>query len=178
MTPEIIIIAAVAADGGIGRDGRLLYRLKADMQRFRRLTIGHTIIMGRRTFESLPGLLPGRRHIVLTRNAAYRPEGVETAPSLHRAIAMCSGESEVFVIGGAAVYAAAMPLAGRLEITRIDASDPEADTHFPAIDPAQWSISASAPALDVPGGVTYSFVTYLRVRPDIGRCDHSRRSDR
>ncbi len=138
MTPEIIIIAAVAADGGIGREGQLLYRLRPDMQRFRRLTTGHTMIMGRRTFESLPGLLQERRHIVLSRNAAYRPEGAETAASLEEAMEMCRGEEEVFIIGGAAVYAAAMPLASRLEITRIDARDPQADTFFPPIDPLKF----------------------------------------
>ncbi len=163
MTPQVTIIAAVAADGGIGRDGQLLYRLRPDMQRFRRLTTGHTIIMGRRTFESLPGLLPGRRHIVLSRNAAYSPEGAETAPGLPEALAMCRGEQEVFIIGGAAVYAAAMPLASRLEITRIDAADPAADTRFPAIDPSLWHIDATPPARDPATSLSYSFLTYTRV---------------
>ncbi|MDE6286189.1 MAG: dihydrofolate reductase [Muribaculaceae bacterium] len=162
MTPEIIIIAAVAADGGIGREGQLLYHLRPDMQRFRRLTTGHTIIMGRRTFESLPGVLPQRRHIVLSRNDAYRPDGAETAASLEEAIGMCRGEEEVFIIGGAAVYADAMPLASRLEITRIDASNPQADTFFPPIDSAAWHVAACPPARDPATGLSYSFVTYSK----------------
>ena len=100
MNQKITIIAALASDGAIGRGGRLLFRISEDMRRFRRLTMGKPLVMGRRTFESLPGALPGRRNIVVTRNTGYAPAGAETAPSLEAAIAMCADAGEVMVIGG------------------------------------------------------------------------------
>lgn len=153
---HITLIAAVGRDGAIGRDGALIWHNRDDMRHFRERTMGRPVVMGRATFESLPAALPGRRNIVLTRRADYRPEGAVTAPDLASAIAMCAGEPEVMIIGGGQVYEQAMPLATQLEITLVDADTPDADTHFPAIDPAVWQLSASAPR---PG---FSFLTYTR----------------
>ncbi|MDE5786414.1 MAG: dihydrofolate reductase [Duncaniella sp.] len=157
------IIVAVDRDGGIGRDGDLLFHISEDLRRFRRLTTGHTIIMGRKTFESFPkGPLPNRRNIIITRNPDYHVVGAETASSLEAALEMCRGEEKVFIIGGGEIYRQAFPAASCLEITRINASA-EADTFFPAIDPAEWHVVAEQPeATDPVSGVTYQFITYLR----------------
>ena len=95
---KITIIAAVASDEAIGRDGKLIFNIRDDLRRFKRLTMGHTMIMGRHTFESLPGILPGRRHIVVSRRKGYAPKGAEVAPSLERAISMCGGEDEIMIM--------------------------------------------------------------------------------
>lgn len=159
---NLIIIAAVGRDGAIGRAGDLAFHIGADLRRFKALTTGHPVIMGRRTFESLPGgALPGRRNIVVTANPAFRPEGAETAPSLDDALALVAGADRAFIIGGGSVYEQAMPLADILEITRIDADSPDADTFFPAIDPTIWRLSAAEPAATDPRtGLTYEFLTY------------------
>lgn len=156
MKQDIILIAAVGRDGAIGRDGQLIWRMREDMRRFRRLTTGHPVVMGRRTFESLPAALPDRRNIVITRNAALAPGGAETAPSPEAALAMCAGESEVFIIGGGEIYRHFMPLATRLEITLVDRDTPDADTSFPKIDTDVWQ-KAGEEAHE-----GYSFISYVR----------------
>ncbi len=144
MIPPITLIAAIAANRAIGYQNRLLYHLPADMRRFKALTTGHTIIMGRRTFLSLPkGALPQRRNVVLSRQPGISFPGAETYPSLEEALASCHDGEEVFVIGGESVYAAAMPLARRLCLTHIDAVPEAADAFFPAPDPAEWRLSYS-----------------------------------
>lgn len=157
---SLTVIAAVGRDGAIGRGGDLAYHISADLRRFKALTMGHALIMGRRTFLSLPGgALPGRRNIVLTRDPGFSAPGVETAPLLADAVAMAP---DAYVIGGGQVYAAAMPLADRLEITAIDADTPDADTWFPAIGP-EWTVAeASESATDPRSGLAYRFVTYRR----------------
>lgn len=157
---SLTVIAAVGRDGAIGRGGDLAYHISADLRRFKALTMGHALIMGRRTFLSLPGgALPGRRNIVLTRDPGFSAPGVETAPSLADAVAMAP---DAFIIGGGQVYAAAMPLADRLEITAIDADTPDADTWFPTIGP-EWTVAeASESATDPRSGLGYRFVTYRR----------------
>lgn len=137
------IIAAVAANGAIGYQNHLLYRLPADLRRFKALTTGHTVIMGRRTFESLPkGALPNRRNIVLSRTQTAFP-GTETFPSLSAALEACAPEEEVFVIGGASVYAEALPLADRLLLTHVEDVPDQADVFFPEINPADWRLVAT-----------------------------------
>ncbi|MBD5344141.1 MAG: dihydrofolate reductase [Bacteroides sp.] len=160
---HVTIIVAIDRDGGIGRNGDLLYHISDDLRRFRRLTTGHTIIMGRKTYESFPkGPLPHRRNIIITRNADYHVDGAETAPSLRAALDMCNSEDKVFIIGGGEIYRQALPLASCLEITRIDAAS-EADTFFPVIDPNEWTVSTQEPAAtDAATGLSYRFVTYLR----------------
>lgn len=130
---EISIIAAVAANGAIGYRGQLLYHITEDMNRFKQLTWGHTIIMGHNTYKSLPcGALPGRRNIVLSRHVASLPD-CEVYPSLEQALATCCSEEQVFIIGGAQVYCEAMPLANRLYLTEIKKVPAHADTFFPEL---------------------------------------------
>ena len=139
--PNISIIAAVAANGAIGFKGKLLYWLPADLRRFRLLTTGHTIIMGRKTFESLPkGALPNRRNVVLSRSG-QQFEGVETFPTLEAALASCQPEEDVYVIGGASVYAIALPFAQRLCLTEVHDTPLEADAYFPEFDHEAWRIA-------------------------------------
>lgn len=162
----ITIIAAITADkGAIGRGGDLIYHISADLKHFKALTTGHVVVMGRRTFESLPkGALPDRRNIVVTRNPQLNPAGAETAGSLEEALAMCEGE-EVFVIGGGEIYRQALCLADRLCLTMVDEPTPaDADTFFPAIDPAEWQISEmDEPAVDGRSGLRYRFTELKRV---------------
>ncbi len=159
----VSIIVAIDREGGIGRNGDLLFHISDDLRRFRRLTTGHTIIMGRKTFESFPkGPLPDRRNIIITRNHDYHVDGAATAGSIDEALRMCAHEDKVFIIGGGEIYRQAFPLASCLEITRIDAVA-EADTFFPEINPAEWTLTAEEPAMTDPKtGVTYRFLTYLR----------------
>lgn len=118
----------------------MLFHLRADLRRFKSLTMGHTLIMGRKTFDSLPsGALPGRRNIVISRNDAFSAPGAERAASLEEAIAM-AGDSEIFVIGGAQIYTLALPLADVLDITVIDAEGSSPDTFFPKIPLDDFSI--------------------------------------
>ncbi len=159
---SLTLIAAVARNGVIGLDQRLPWRLPADLKRFRALTLGHTVIMGRKTWESLPANfrpLPDRRNIIVTRNAAYRAAGATVVHSLPAAIT-AAGDGEAFIIGGAELYAAAFPLADHLQLTEIDASF-EGDTHFPAIDHQQW-LEATRETQHDEAGFDYAFVNYQR----------------
>jgi dihydrofolate reductase len=160
--PILTLIAAVARNGVIGIANRLPWHLPADLKHFKQLTLGHTVIMGRKTWESLPAKfrpLPGRRNIVVTRNGEYRAEGATVVTSLAAAIAAAQ-DGEAFVIGGAELYAAALPLADRLQLTEIDA-DFAGDTHFPAIGADQWREAAREAGQDETGP-GYAFVTYQR----------------
>lgn len=157
------VIAAVARNMAIGKDNRLLYWLPEDMKRFRRLTTGHTIVMGRRTFESLPkGALPDRRNVVLSRSQAAFP-GAETFPSLGAALASCRQGEEVYVIGGASVYAEALPMADRLCLTEVDDEPAEADAFFPALAEGDWRVeSREEHAADERHAHGYAFTDYVR----------------
>jgi len=161
-TSNISIIVAVDRNGGIGRDGDMLYHIQADLRRFKELTMGHPVIMGRRTFESLPkGALPGRRNIVITSNRSYTAPDIETAASLDEALRLVSDADEAFIIGGAGVYAEAMPHASRIYLTEIDATK-DADTYFPTTGP-EWRRTDESPAATDPrSGVSYRFVTLTR----------------
>ena len=141
---EIVVIAAVAEDGSIGKKGALIARIPEDMRRFRALTMGHAVVMGRRTFESLPGALPGRQNIVVTRNVEYKAEGAVVVHSLRAAIEVAGMDSKVYVIGGGQIYRQAMRMATRLEITRVRTEDADADTHFPKI-PKRFRVVGTEP---------------------------------
>ena len=165
---EIVIIAAVAENGVIGRGGTMPWRLKSDMRHFRALTLGKPVVMGRKTYLSLAiKPLPGRTNIVVTRDRDFSAPGVLVAPSLDAALqaargdALRRGGAGIMIIGGAEIYAQAMPLVTRLEITRIHAS-PQGETHFPAIDRGWVEVARAShpagPADDAP----YDFVTYRR----------------
>ncbi len=162
MTPRLAIVAALARNGVIGRDNRLPWHLPDDLRHFKRLTLGRPIVMGRRTFESLPGLLPDRTHVVVTRDPVYSAPGAVVVHSLQEAIATGGGD-EVLVVGGAELYALALPRATRLYLTLVDA-EVEGDVLFPPIEPAQWREVAREPhAADERHAYPFAFVTMERV---------------
>lgn len=163
MSMEVVVVAIVARNGAIGRGGDQPFHISEDFKHFKALTLGKPIMMGRRTFEALPGgALPKRRNIVVTRNPLWGAPGVETAQSLEDAIAMC-GNGTAMVIGGGQIYKEAMSLATRLEITHVDADVADADTFFPEISPAEWRcVDESEPKTDPRSGVQFRFVTYCR----------------
>lgn len=133
---EIVLVVAVAENGVIGWGGAMPWHLPADLAHFKRVTWGHPIVMGRRTFEAIGRALPGRRNIVLTRSG-FKAPGVETTVSLEQALALTGNASQVMIIGGAELYRTALPLVQRIYLTRIHAS-PEGDTFFPDLAPTQW----------------------------------------
>lgn len=159
MSAEIVLIYARAANGVIGKDGDLPWRLPADLKHFKALTMGLPMIMGRKTFDSLPGLLPGRRHIVLTRDAGWNAEGAETAASLDEALAL-AGEGTVAIIGGSAVFEAFLPRATRIELTRIH-TDYDGDTFMPELGP-EWHETAREDHAAEGPYPAFSFLTYRR----------------
>ena len=159
--PRITLVVARAANGVIGRDGTLPWRIPADLKRFKAITMGSAMIMGRRTFDSLPGILPGRRHIVLTRDRSWSAPGAEVAHSVENALAL-AGDGPVSVIGGAEVFALFLPLADRIELTEV-LDDIEGDTVMPdPRDSGNWCetlVEVHAPEGDRPG---FRFVTLER----------------
>ena len=166
MPPALALIAAVAANGVIGRDGKLPWRLADDLRHFRTLTTGHSVIMGRRTWESLARALPGRQNIVVTHQPAYAADGAVVARSLDDALAQVHCPAPAFCIGGGELYRVALPLAETAYITEI-ARDFEGDTTFPPLDTAQWREMAREPHTSTgPNAFEYAFVTYERVRAD------------
>lgn len=160
----ITIICAIAQNGAIGFQNRLLYHLRADLQRFKSFTTGGTVIMGRRTFESLPkGALPNRRNIVLSRNASFSAPGIEVFPSLKKAIAKCTTDEDIYIIGGASVYREALPLADRLCLTHVRAVPAEADTYFPDVDWSDWQCTHREDhEADEQNDTPYTFADYER----------------
>lgn len=160
---EITIIVAKDEAGGIGRNNALLCHLPADLKHFKSLTEGHTVIMGRKTFDSLPkGALPNRRNIVISRQVGLKLANCEVFDSLYSAFAACSPEEKIFIIGGASIYSQSIANANRLEITEIG-SRFDADTFFPTIDPAIWEIvNEEKFAPDEKNRFPYRFVTYRR----------------
>jgi dihydrofolate reductase len=139
----LVLVAAIAENGVIGRDGRLPWRLRSDLQHFRDLTLGHPVVMGRKTYGAIGKPLSGRTNIVITRNPAFAAPGVVVAPSLDAALAVARGDAwrrgvtEIMVIGGADLYGQTIERAVRLEVTRVHAH-PEGDSVFPQIDPKHW----------------------------------------
>lgn len=160
----ISIIVAIAENGAIGNKGDLVYHISADLKRFKSLTTGNTVLMGRRTFQSLPkGALPNRRNIVLTRQTDAQFPGTEVFPSIDEALKHCALDEKVYIIGGADVYRQALPLADELELTRIHATPAEADTFFPEIDFSEWELTSSTSFdPDERNPHPYSFLTYRR----------------
>ncbi len=167
MNPDIVLIYARAANGAIGNEGDLPWRLPADLKRFKALTIGKPMIMGRKTFESLPGLLPGRRHIVLSQRDDWQADGAELAGSVNAAIALASegNESgEIAVIGGAAIYDLFWPLASRIELTQIHEDYP-GDTFMKAPG-AQWTLAAEEHHPANGTGPAFTFQTFRKAGAD------------
>ena len=157
-------IVAIAENGAIGKNNDLLCHLPADLKHFKQITMGHTIIMGRRTFESLPkGALPGRENIVVTRNANYVAEGAVVCHSIDEALERASMPGERFVIGGAPLYAATIHLVDTLHLTALHASFPDADVFFPAINADEWTeVDCEHHPSDERNPYAYSFVTLKR----------------
>lgn len=164
--PKLSIIAALAENRVIGRENRLPWRLPADLAHFKRLTLGKPIVMGRRTWESLPGLLPHRTHIVVTRDRGYIAQGAEVAHSLDDALALVGGAEEVMIIGGADLYRQTLPFADRLYLTLIHEAF-EGDAYFPPVDPERWcEVSRETRPPDEKNPIALTFVTYERPGPD------------
>lgn len=163
MEEGLFLIYARAANGTIGKDNTLPWHLPADLKRFKALTMGKPIIMGRKTFEGLPGLLPGRRHIVLTRREEWQSEGTEVARGVDEAIAIARQDNEngeIAVVGGAAIYDAFRPLAERIEVTEIH-GEFEGDTFMKPIS-SEWQVAAREDFPADGDNPAYSFVTYCR----------------
>ncbi len=159
----ISIIAAIAENNAIGLKGKLLYWLPADLRRFKALTTGHTVIMGRKTFESLPGgALPNRRNVVLSRREQDFP-GAERFASLAEALASCPAHEDIYIIGGASVYAEALPLAHRLCLTEVHDTPAEADAFFPEFNRDGWEVaSLDRHETDEKPNQSFDFVDYIR----------------
>ena len=153
--PEIVLIVARGDNGVIGNKGTLPWHIPEDLKHFKKLTMGKPMIMGRKTFESLPGRLPGRRHIVITRDAGWRKEGAEVANDAEAAIAAAGDAPEIAVIGGADIFGMFLPSAKRIELTEVHRS-PDGDTKMPPLGPG-WRVAAREM-----GGPDIDFVTLVR----------------
>lgn len=159
---EVVLIAAIGKNRELGRGNELVWRLSEDLKRFKTLTLGHPIIMGRKTFESIGKPLPKRVNIVVTREPTWSAEGVVVAHSVEQALALANGfnTGSVYVIGGGQLYAATLPFATRLELTHIDATDSAADVFFPAFEQEFVEVSKEKPHSE--NGVSYIWVTYKK----------------
>ncbi len=159
------LIVAMDRNRLIGSDNRLPWHLPADLRHFKDLTLGKPVVMGRLTYESIGRPLPGRHNIVISRDPRYRAEGCTIVPSIEDALAAAEGAAEVMVIGGASLYAAYLPRAGRLYLTRIDAAF-EGDAWFPELDPSAWrEVAREAHPADADNPHPYAFIVLERVEP-------------
>lgn len=156
------MIVAAAEDGAIGRGGDLIWHISSDLKRFKALTMGHTIIMGRKTWDSLPkGALPGRRNIVVTRDKNFSAKDADVYYSLEDAINSCQ-DKETFIIGGAQIYHQAMSMVSKLFLTRVYASYPDADAFFPEIIADEWSVDSEEAITETADGLRYQFIDLIR----------------
>jgi dihydrofolate reductase len=159
----IALIAALDRNGVIGRDNRLPWRLPDDLQRFKALTQGRTVIMGRKTYESIGRPLPRRRNVVVTHQPEYRVPGATVVHGLDEALAAAAGDEEIFVAGGGSLYTQALPLAGRLYLTEVETAVAGGDAFFPAVDPAHWRlVERTAHPADDRHAFAFSYATYER----------------
>ena len=156
--PKVYLVAAVAANGVIGNQGGLPWQLPEDLKHFKRLTLGHPVIMGRRTWESLGKALPGRDNIVVTRQPGYEAPGAAVAGSLEGALALCAGEPVAFVIGGSRLFAESLPIAAGMVLTEIH-RDFAGDTRFPEYDRSKWR-ETQREAHTAADGMRFDFVLY------------------
>ena len=168
---QIVLIVAVADNGVIGANGTIPWRLKSDMRRFKEITMGKPVVMGRKTFQSLPRPLPGRTNIVVTRDGSFRADGAVVTNSLEAARAVAHADAlrrsvgDIAVIGGAEIYARWVGLADRLEVTEVHAQV-DGDTHFGPIEPVQWEVVARERlGADADNSADFSYVTYRRRGP-------------
>ena len=166
MTAELVLIAALDRHRAIGRDNDLPWRLPDDLKRFKALTLGKPVLMGRRTAESLGRALPGRRNLVLTRSGRVPFDGMQAAGSLEEALALAGDDAaaELCVIGGGEVYALCLPRAARMCLTHVDTTVDDADAFFPAFDPLQWRVTRREPhPVDAKHACAFEFIDYVRV---------------
>jgi len=167
--PALVLVAAIDRAGAIGRDNALPWRLPDDLKRFKALTLGHAVLMGRKTAQSLGRALPGRRNLVLTRSGRAPFEGMQPVASLDEAIAAQDGR-DLMVIGGGEVYALALPLASRLHLTHVDTRVEAADAFFPAFDAASWQpVWREAHGADARHAFAFEFVDYRRAGAGSGQ---------
>ncbi|MBC8643711.1 dihydrofolate reductase [Flavobacterium lindanitolerans] len=158
----ITLIAAAAENNALGKDNAMLWHLPDDFKRFKAITTGHHIIMGRKTFESFPKPLPNRTHVIITRQKKYAPEGCIVVDSMENAIAACPKDEDIFIIGGGEIYNLGMPFADTIELTRVHDSF-EADAFFPEINRNEWElISEEYHPADEKHKVDFSFQTFAR----------------
>ena len=158
----IILIAAVAENNSLGKNNDLLWHLPNDFKRFKEITSGHHIVMGRKTFESFPKPLPNRTHVIITRQKDYVHEGCIVVQDLEKAIAVCPKNEDLFVIGGGEIYAQSILFADQLDITRVHHSF-DADVYFPEINPEIWELTSEVfNAKDEKQMYDYTFQTYVR----------------
>jgi dihydrofolate reductase len=163
-TPCISIIVAIGDNGEIGRSGDMIWHVSEDLKRFKAITTGHTVVMGRKTWESLPKRpLPNRRNIVISRNADYEAPGAEVYTSLDDAIDAAVADAEIFIMGGGEIYKQTLPRATRLYLTRIHATAQDADTFFPQISDLAWMKVEESDAKVTPKGLGFHFENYIRV---------------
>lgn len=158
--PRINLIAALASNSTIGRDGQIPWHIPGELAYFKRITLGHPIVMGRRTWESIGRPLPGRRNVVVTRTITAVP-GIEVVGSFAKALTLLTDADEVFVIGGARLYAETLPQASRLFLTEIEA-DIEGDTYFPPFDRSEWRETRRDSVAEADGQPAHSYVVYER----------------
>ena len=159
---QTTIVVAVAANNAIGKDNQLLWHLPADLKHFKNITSGHTIIMGRKTYDSIGKPLPNRRNIVITRQTGLQLKGIEVVNSLEEALSLCKTEDEVFIIGGAEIYRQAIPLCDKIELTRVH-QEFDADTFFPELDNEVWKEVCKEDRLpDEKNKFAYTFSTLER----------------
>lgn len=158
----IIMIAAAAENNALGKDNDLVWHLPDDFKRFKQLTSGHPIIMGRKTFESFPKLLPNRTHIIITRQKNYQPESCIVVDSIKKALEFVTEDEDVFIIGGGEIYKQALEYTDIIELTRVHASF-EADTYFPEIKSTDWQlIEEEYHPKDEKHLVDFTYQTYIR----------------
>ncbi len=161
----VIIIAAIASNNALGKDNQLIWHLPADLKRFKSTTLGQTVVMGRKTFESLGKALPNRTNIIITRNKDFKAGDVTVVHSLDKALKISKDKEKIYILGGAEIYSQAMPVADLLELTLIHAHF-DADTFFPVIDQSIWKeINREDHKKDDKNPYDYSFVTYKKSVP-------------
>ncbi|MBZ9779607.1 dihydrofolate reductase [Psychroflexus sp. CAK8W] len=159
---KVTMIAAAAENNALGKDNDLIWHLPDDFKRFKAITSHHHIIMGRKTFESFPKLLPNRKHIVITRQGDYKKEGVTVVHKLEDALKQCPGEDEVFIIGGGEIYKQALPYADKIELTRVHDTF-EADAFFPEIEESVWKlVSSEYHEKDEKHKIDFTYLTYSK----------------
>ena len=159
---EITLIAAASENNALGKDNQLIWYLSEDLKRFKRLTQGHAIIMGRKTFESMPRALPNRKNIILTRNKDYNAKDAWVTHTIDEALKLTEGDLQPFVIGGGEIYSLFLPIADRVELTRVHSSF-AADAFFPEIDPQLWKLIEEEKHFSSPDQpYDYSYLTYKK----------------